>query len=376
MTKSTDAQSVKSYFARAYGRSPDRIWAAPGRVNLLGDHTDYNGGLALPFALAQRAYVAVGWREDTAVHLNSAGFEPWAGTLDHIGPGMPASWAQYAAGTAWALGITRGFDAAILSDVPLSAGLSSSAAIGCAMGGALANPETVGERHNVVNACVRAENQVAGAPTGGMDQTASMFAAAGHALLIDFGWDSMMHVPLDLSPRGLATLIINTRVTHALADGQYGRRRAECQEAARQLGVTALAQATPQDAKRLDGILARRTRHVTTETERVRTAVGLLNAGAPEKLGPVLLASHASLRDDYEVSCPELDTAVEAAMEAGALGARMTGGGFGGSALALIQEADRPVITEAIRIAFARHGFTAPEMFTAVPSQSAERISL
>lgn len=389
-------QRALDLFEQAYGAGqadpvrPDGVWAAPGRVNIIGEHVDYNGGPCLPIALPHRTYVALRRRDDDTVRITSAEADPaaWQGAVHDVRPGGDfPSWVAYAAGPAWALGElgtdAGGFDAAIVSCVPWGAGLSSSAAIECAT--ALALDDTFGGgrsgtaegRAELAEACVRAENEVAGAPTGGMDQAAALRSQEGSALLLDTIDHSVQQVPFDLSAEGLALLVIDTRATHALGDGQYGQRRATCEAVAAREGVATLAELPDPEgvlARLTDPVEQRRVRHVLTEIARVHEVVELLGARRTREVGPVLDASHASLRDDYEVSCEELDVAVETARAAGALGARMTGGGFGGSAIALV-EADRvDAVSDAVAAAFAEHGWTAPQFLVAQAAAPGGRI--
>jgi galactokinase len=396
---------VASAFERAHGRAPAGVWSAPGRVNVIGEHVDYNGGLCLPFALPHRTYVALAPRDDAQVGVTSAqvadddsdeGTPSWQGRLADVAPGTVDGWAAYAVGVPWALREqghdVGGFDAVVDGLVPLGAGLSSSAALECAV--AVAVDEVAGlglgasdeGRAVLAAACVRAENDIAGAPTGGMDQAASLRARAGSALLIDCLDFGVRHVPFDLAAAGLELLVIDTRAQHSLSDGQYGSRREACERAATLLGVRWLREIGPEHLEsalqRLrDGIddpeeadeTAHRVRHVVTEIARVQRAVELIDAGDLAAVGPLLDASHASLRDDYEVSCLELDVACEAAVGAGALGARMTGGGFGGSAIALVRADDTEQVARAVAAAFAGRDLAAPAFLRAVPSDAAQR---
>lgn len=384
------ARRAEQDFVAAFGRRPDGVWAAPGRVNLIGEHVDYNGGLCLPMALPHRTFVALGRAGGDAppgqITVFSRGNPtPWRASAHAVAPGAVQGWGTYLAGVPWALGVPGGFEATVVGRVPSGAGLSSSAALECAV--AVGFDEICGlglggtdaGRAELAAACVRAENEIAGAPTGGMDQAASLRARAGHALLLDCTDFSVVHVPFDAAAAGLAVLVMDTRVHHALVDGQYGSRRQACEEAARALGVDALARLAPDD---LDGALARldeatlrrRVRHVVTEIARVLEAADLLAAGGLDRLGPVLDASHASLRDDYEVSCTELDLACRSARQAGALGARMIGGGFGGSAIALVEEAAVEGVADEVAQTFRRHGLGAPSFLLAHPSGSAGRV--
>lgn len=380
---------AREVFAAHFDGAPEGVWSAPGRVNLIGEHTDYNGGLCLPIALEHRTFVALRRREDQAIHLFSEREgSAWQTTLTEVSPGAVSGWGAYPAGVAWALGElgqdTGGFDAAVASCVPYGAGLSSSAALECAFAIAFAatpgwtgpDPTTDAGRAVLAAACVRAENEIAGANTGGMDQAASLRARAGHALLLDTRDGSVRHIPFDLTAAGLELLVIDTRAEHALVDGQYAQRRATCEAAAAALGVATLREVAPADlAAALDQLdseeARRRVRHVVTEIARVEQFVALLEAGRVGEVGPLMDASHASLATDYEVSCAELDVAVAAAREAGALGARMTGGGFGGSAIALVPAGSGPAVAAAVTTAFAASGFIAPEFLRATAAAPA-----
>ena len=408
------AADATALLREALGGEPDGVWYAPGRVNIIGEHTDYNGGLALPIALPHRAYLALRRREDRMVRLVSSRARESVDVLDldavspKGAPGEVHGWSAYIAGVAWALerdglGPLSGFDAALVSCVPLGGGLSSSAALECATavaldevdGLALAGPACAPDdagRARLVAACVRAENEVAGAPTGGMDQSASLRCRAGHALRLDCRTGGVEQVPFDLESAGLALLVIDTRAEHSLVDGQYGARRAACERAARALGVELLADVPPGELDahlgRLAGCgqagaeeLVRRTRHVVTEIDRTRRLVALLEDDRPlagaklEEVGALMSASHDSLRDDYECTCPELDVAVEAARAAGAHGARMTGGGFGGSAIALVDAGEADAVARAVVRAYAEVGFAAPAFLNALPSGPAGRLA-
>lgn len=373
-------ETASAAFSAAFDGDPQGVFSAPGRVNLIGEHTDYNGGLCLPIALQHRTFVALRAREDEQVNLVSEReSRPWSATLTDIAPGAVTGWGSYVAGVAWALREdgqhVGGFDAAVASAVPYGAGLSSSAALECAVAIALAglagghwsgpDPNTDAGRAWLAQICVRAENEIAGAPTGGMDQAASLRCIASHALLLDSRSGATRHIPFDLAAAGLELLVIDTRAPHALVDGQYAERRQTCAAAARALGVQTLREINPAALggalERLDSDVTRaRVRHVVSEISRVEEFVSLLESGRLDQLGPVMDASHASLRDDYEVSAPQLDTAVEAARAAGALGARMTGGGFGGSAIALIPAGTGAQVAAAVAAAFSRAGHREP----------------
>jgi galactokinase len=373
-------------FGDAFGRAHAGRWAAPGRVNLIGEHVDYADGLCLPFAIAQRTVVSAAARDDTALRLRSLAErdDPVEVDLDDVGEGSPPGWGGYAAGVLWALRAAghpvRGLDLLVTDTVPLGAGLSSSAAVECAT--ALAADDLFGlglggsaeGRKELARACVRAENEVVGAATGGMDQAAALLATAGHALLLDTHDGSTRQVPFDPGAAGLRVLVIDTKVRHQLADGQYGNRRAAVEKAATALGLPSLREATVAQVEALDPELARRGRHVVTEIARVREVVALLDAGRLAEIGPLLDASHASLAGDYEVSCAELDLACATARAAGALGARMVGGGFGGSAIALVPLDRVDAVADAVRSAFAASGYREPDALTAEPSPGAARL--
>ncbi|MCW2780408.1 MAG: galactokinase [Marmoricola sp.] len=364
-------------FADRFGSDPDGIWAAPGRVNLIGEHTDYNDGFVLPIALPHLTRAAVALRPDGRIRLASLqapdGFDGAAPT-----PGSVPGWSRYVAGVGWAFGEAGhrvpGLDVLIDSNVPVGAGLSSSAALECSV--ALALSDGLGlalSRAELAHLAQRAENDFAGVPTGLLDQTASLGCTAEHALFLDVRSGAVEQVPFDVRRNGLALLVINTLAHHDLADGQYAARRKSCEEAARRLGVPFLRDATLDDLGRLDGELLQRARHIVTENQRVLDVVDLLHQGAVAGIGPLLTASHASLRDDYEVSCAELDAAVDAALRAGALGARMTGGGFGGSAIALVPVGSVSLVEDAVADAFSKKGFRAPECFTVEAGPGAHR---
>jgi galactokinase len=343
-----------------HGTDPDVVGSAPGRVNVIGEHLDYNGGLALPLALPCRTTVAVARRTDGRLVVESLQSEDRVDVgVDELRPGV-AGWADYVLGVVWALEAAgRGLTLLVDGRVPLGAGLSSSAALECATAVALDALTGSGlGTEELVAAAVRAENDFVGAPTGTMDQTVAMFAAAGHVLLLDFGDGSRRLVPWQ--PPG-ELVVIDTRASHALVDGEYAERRRSCENAAQELGLTHLAQASPEDVERLaDPVLRRRARHVVSETARVRELVASVEAEDWRQAGRLMTESHSSLRDDYEVSCRELDVAVAAALAVGAYGARMTGGGFGGSAIALAPPGRGDELRSAVRDAFAAEGLAAP----------------
>jgi len=373
--------ATRDAFRSTYAAEPLVVGHAPGRVNLIGEHTDYNGGLCLPVALPHRTYVAAAPRDDGRVRIASRQQpdDMWEGALDEVGPGTVPGWAAYAVGVLWALrgdGVdVPGADLLVDSTVPLGAGLSSSAALECAVALAamtlVGEPVTAARRRGLVTLCIRAETEIAGAPTGGMDQTVSLLAAPDAALLIDFTAGTSRDVPL--GPDAPHVLVMDTGVSHALNDGGYASRRRDCEEAARLLGLPTLRTATERDLSRLgEDRLEQRARHVVTEIRRVSETVDALGEGDWGAVGRLFRESHASLRDDFEVSCAELDLAVEAAVGAGALGARMTGGGFGGSAIALVDAADVDTVAATVADAFVTVGWTPPTTLVATPSGPAD----
>jgi galactokinase len=398
--RSTD-QLVEAFRARA-GRDPEGVWFAPGRVNLIGEHTDYSDGFVLPVAIDRGVLVAAAPRDDGRLRCWSLQETEAADLrLEAIGAGRVEGWAAYPAGVAWALGQSAtaasqrpapagavppapfsGADLVVDGDVPAGAGLSSSAALECATALALAEPSGVLGRLGPVELAAlarRAEVEVVGMPCGVMDQMISMLGQAGHALFLDTRTMATEQLPLPLEAAGLRLLVIDTRATHRLVEGAYAERRASVERAAGVLGLPALRDATPAlveaSAAALGDPGLRRARHVVTENARVLETVELLRKGALDRLGPVLSASHASMRDDFEISCPELDTAVSAAVSIGALGARMTGGGFGGSALAVVPEALVDRVTTAVLAAFEVAGFRRPEIIPVLASGGAHRVA-
>ncbi|MEU7056839.1 galactokinase [Streptomyces sp. NPDC046197] len=384
-------QRVREGFVELYGAEPEGVWAAPGRVNLIGEHTDYNDGFVMPFALPHVTVAALARRTDGLLRLHSADIDDGAGKpvelrVEELTPESGDGWTAYPAGVVWALRAAghavTGADVHLASTVPAGAGLSSSAALEVVVALALNDLFELGLRGwQLARLCQRAENIYVGAPTGIMDQTASACCEAGHALFLDTRDLSQRQIPFDLVSQGMRLLVVDTRVKHAHSDGEYGKRRAGCEKGAALLGVDALRD-IPYDE--LDAALGRLgdeaevrrlVRHIVTENHRVERVVSLLRAGDARAIGPVLTEGHISLRDDFRISCPELDLVVDTANASGALGARMTGGGFGGSAIVLAEEAGVPSLTKAIEDAFAAAGFTAPRVFEAVPSAGARRLS-
>ncbi len=353
-------------------------WSAPGRVNLIGEHVDYNGGRVLPFAVDRRTEVTLTRRADDRVMVTSPGL----GTteISRLRPLGDSGWARYVAGALWSfIEETRrglgGLDIGIVSTLPVGAGLSSSAAIECGVLAALDDHAgTSLGRREIAGLALRAEREYVGVPCGPMDQFAVMLAEPGHALLLDSDTLEAEQVPVPLSSAELTLLVIDTRVSHALGDGAYGERRRACAAAAEELGVGSLAEATVEQVLALpDPVMRQRAHHVVTEIRRVEQVVALLRAGQADDIGALLTASHQSLTDDFEVSCPELDTAVGAALAAGALGARMTGAGFGGSAIALCRTPESEAVEERIHQDFGAAGFRAPEVWPVSPAGGTHR---
>jgi galactokinase len=374
------AMRIVAEARRRWSDEPAGVWAAPGRVNLIGEHTDYNDGLVLPIAIDREAIVAARPRGDGLVRAWSCQRdEEVIVSLADLPTAGRSGWIGYVAGVVWKLRCSGvgadGLDLALDSDVPDGAGLSSSAALGCAV--ALATADLAGaalDRMELARAAQSAEREVVGAPVGLMDQAVAMLAAADTALFLDCRSLAYEHVQLRAAEAGLTVLVIDTRARHEHATGGYAARRAECAAAAEALGVASLRDAEPSSLEQLPGTLQRRARHVLTENERVRATADLLRAGRIEAIGPLLTASHASLRDDFEVSTPELDVAVEVAVISGGFGARMTGGGFGGCALALAPVSAVPAIRAAVTEEFARRDFTAPEIFPVEAAGGARRL--
>jgi len=380
---SNGASGLVEAFRAQTGRQPAGVWAAPGRVNVIGEHTDYNDGYVMPFALAQRVLIAAAPRNDhgtwTVTSLNNRSTKIFRDA--DLQPGM-TGWQAYVAGVVWALKEAGhridGADLVLTSDVPKGAGLSSSAALECAVLIALADLNEL-EIPGLGRAKLarRAENAFVGAPTGLMDQAASTLCTAGHALFFDCRTDAAEQVLLDTRSFGLEILVLDTKTPHALVDSEYAARRTSCEEAARLLGVAALRDVTDLDAalaQLSDPVMRRRVRHVVTENARVLEAVAILRAGRIADLAPLLDASHESMRDDFEITVPQVDLAVDVARASGALGARMTGGGFGGCIIALVEVGDSNRIGDEITVKFGAAGYGPPTHFTAVPSAGAERL--
>jgi len=379
---------VKADFSELYGYEPHGVWSAPGRVNLIGEHTDYNEGFVLPFAINKRTVLALGLREDGILRIASSFADEVAEiAISDLAPEELNGWSAYPFGVAWAIGQfgadlagVPGVDIFIDSVVPVGAGLSSSAAIESAVALALNDVWQLGfDRPTLAKIGQLAENKAVGAPTGIMDQSASLLGKKDSAVFLDCRSLEAQVIDLGFAAAGLELLIIDTGVSHSHSTGGYASRRASCEEGARVMGVPALRDLTVDDLPRaqelLDDETFRRVRHVVTEDQRVLDTVRTLREEGPAAIGELMDASHRSMRDDFEISVPELDLAVETALANGAIGARMTGGGFGGAAIALIPSDAVSRLQVAIDGAFAEHGFGQPVTFTVSAADGAVRES-
>ncbi|MCD1285863.1 MULTISPECIES: galactokinase [unclassified Brevibacterium] len=404
------AAGLSADFAALFGYAPLGCFRAPGRVNLIGEHTDYNNGFVLPIAIDRAVHVAIGRRgpaggseavsssataatgtaaqpqQDSSIRIvsnhrdeNGRRLEGQF-TAEELVPGRMQGWLSHAAGVVFEIARTTGtnvsgIDLFIDSTVPVGAGLSSSHALEVAV--LIALDEVfelgLGEKEKAL-LTQRAENDFVGAPTGIVDQAASIMSHAGHALFLDCQDLSHSQIPFDLTAHGLRLMVIDTRVSHSHSESGYGDRRRSCEAAAHALGVTSLRESIPTDNQALlTPEQLKRVRHVITENARVHATVAALEAGDLDGIGELLLASHESLAHDYEVSCPELDLAVATAMDAGALGARMTGGGFGGSAIAMVAEDRIDIVSAAVTRAFAAAGHREPHIFIVTAAAGAGR---
>ena len=374
--------SIEEKFLETFGEEPDLVAAAPGRVNLIGEHIDYSEGFVLPFAIKDRTLVAARKRDDSIVRVASAQRRNKIISVDinEVKPGLKGEWERYALSVLWSMGVKSGVDLLIDGHVPLGAGLSSSAALECSVATAMNHLFDMGfSLEELARLTQKAENQYVGVPCGIMDQSVSLMATNGFALLLDCRDLSTRNIPFDVASHGLELLIIDTQAHHALTDGGYAERRASCESVAAKLGVKSMRELTIEQLDSSRDKLSEseyiRARHAVTEMKRVLDCVEALASEDFTQVGQLLNQSHNSLRDDYTVSCPELDTAVEASLAAGALGARMVGGGFGGSAIALIQASKTSQTISAVEKAFADKKFKAPRFFTSLPSQGAELLS-
>ena len=370
--------SISTLFEKTYGHSPDICASAPGRVNLIGEHIDYSEGFVLPFAINDCTEVAIARTNDTVIKIASVQrkSEVLSIALSDISPALTGDWERYVLGVIWSLGITSGLEIIVDGKVPLGAGLSSSAALEASVATALNSLFSLGhDLPTLVRLCQRAENVYVGMPCGIMDQSVSLMANKGSALLLDCRDLTTRNIAFDVASHGLELLIIDTQAHHELVDGGYAERRASCDEVVAQFNIISMRHLTMAqlDSKKAEISPTQyiRARHAVTEIARVMDAVVALEKSDFAELGKLINASHASLRDDYTVSCPELDCAVDAAIAAGALGARMVGGGFGGSAIALVKAENVADTKIEIQRAFEKAGYKAPRFFTSLPSQGA-----
>jgi galactokinase len=379
-------ETVAGLFRRTYDAEPAGFWRAPGRVNLIGEHTDYNDGFVLPFAIDRATTIALVPRDDDRIRLVST-FDAVLvdSDLAAVQQNDFSGWSAYPLGVAWAIGERhpdvrrRGFDLAVDSDVPVGAGLSSSAAIEMAVAVALNDVWGLGlDRTELARIGQRAENVAVGAPTGIMDQSASVFGQRDAAVFLDCRSLEVRQVPLGFDAAGLVLLVVDTKVEHQHATGGYRDRREACERGARTMGVPALRDLSVDDLPRaqelLDDVDYRRVKHVVTEDARVLESVAALESGDLVRFGKLMDASHVSMRDDFEISVPQLDAVVEAAQAAGALGARMTGGGFGGCAIALLPADEADALAADVLQVFADRGWREPVPFTVVPSDGARAL--
>ena len=361
--------------------SPDVIASAPGRVNLIVEHVDYSKGFVLPFAISFRTTVQIRRRDDQLILIRSKQQidEVIALSIADLASGSPGGWERYVLGVIWALDISEGVDIEIDGDVPLGAGLSSSAALECAVATGLNELFSLGlDKKQLALLTQKAENQYVGVPCGIMDQSVSIMAEAGSALLLDCRDLSTTLVPFDLASSGLELLITDTQAHHALVDGEYAKRRQACESASAKLHISSLRDidisALVSNKQLLSNEEFKRAHHAVSEMARTLEAVAVLKRKDFVALGALITQSHISLRDGYEVSCPELNCAVDTALAQGALGARMVGGGFGGSAIALAEQSQIEGIKSAIADAFKSAEYVEPRFFTSLPSEGAKVI--
>lgn len=371
---------INSLFTKKFNSSPETIWQAPGRVNLIGEHTDYNNGFVFPMAIEKTTKVAIAKNSLDYHRIYSLNTDELIQHPLEINTDSATPWARYPLGVIKIMGIeSQGFDIAIESDVPIGAGLSSSAALECSVAAGIDQLMNLGlKKLELAKICQRAENEVVGAPTGNMDQIASLFGEQDQAVFIDCQTEDVETIELGFEDAWLELMVIDTKSSHDLSDGDYGNRRTECYSAASRLGVSSLRQVQVSQLEGIDQLLTeielKRTRHIVTENARVLEATEAIKAKDYKSFGRLMNESHDSMRDDFEISTDELNTAVSEAISLGALGARMTGGGFGGSAIALVESKDYEEIKAGILNAFQANGHKAPEIFTVRPSAGAKRI--
>jgi galactokinase len=373
---------LASKFQEVFGTPPDVIASAPGRVNLIGEHVDFLDGFVLPFAISDATTVAIAKNSSNKIRCASIQKKGVVSTIDcaNIAPKSGEAWTRYPIGVLWSLGIDTGLDILVDGQVPLGAGLSSSAALECAVATAINEFFNLGlTLPELARAAQRAENIYVGMPCGIMDQSVSLMATEGNALLLDTRDLSIEQIPFNIAPLGLELLVIDTQVHHALVDGGYAERRASCEKAIADLDITSLRDISISEfvarKPELDEKTYLRAFHGITEMQRVLDAVTLLKAGDFVGFGEIVTAAHISLRDNYTVSCPELNLAVDTALKFGALGSRMIGGGFGGSAIALIKAKDSDLIKSEIKSGFMKARFKSPRFFSALPSAGARIIN-
>jgi galactokinase len=370
--------ALETTFLELFGHKAEVLSEAPGRVNLIGEHIDYSEGFVLPFAIADRTYAAISRNSDGLIRIASQQRKNRIFTIDinDVKPGSAGEWEKYVLGVIWSMGVTSGVDILVDGHVPSGAGLSSSAALECSVAVGLNVLFNLGKSlEDMARATQKAENDYVGMPCGIMDQSVSLMGREGSALLLDCRDLTTESVPFDVASAGLELLIIDTQAHHALVDGGYAERRASCESVAAKFGIPSMRHLTMEnlEARRseITDVEFIRARHAVTEIQRVSDAVTALKSSDFTTLGRLINESHISLRDDYTVSCPELDAAVDASLAAGALGSRMVGGGFGGSAIALIKADQISAVKEAIKDAYAAKGFKAPRFFTSLPSAGA-----
>ena len=370
--------SLENTYQELFGHRAEVIAEAPGRVNLIGEHIDYSEGFVLPFAIADRTFAAIARNKDGLVRIASQQRKNRIFTIDikDVKPGSTGEWEKYVLGVIWTMGVTSGVDILVDGHVPSGAGLSSSAALECSVAvGLNLLFDLKKSLEEIARAAQKAENDYVGMPCGITDQSVSLMGREGSALLLDCRDLSTESVPFDVASAGLELLIIDTQAHHALVDGGYAERRASCESVAAKFSIPSMRHLTMDVLESRKSEITEtefiRARHAVTEIQRVKDAVIALRASDFSTLGRLINESHFSLRDDYTVSCPELDVAVDASLAVGALGSRMVGGGFGGSAIALIKADQIESVKDSIRSAYSAKGFKAPRFFTSLPSAGA-----